>query len=88
MDRRRGEAARGDARALPLAARHLVTAELSMLNDTDCCKPSAAIGASVGIQHWFTDRRAIRAEGRVMRTLDGEGAIALIEIGMTFRPSP
>jgi hypothetical protein len=61
--------------------------ELSIINDTDCCRASAAIGASVGMQHWFTDRRAIRAEGRIMRTLDGEGAIVLIEVGLTFRPS-
>ena len=64
-----------------------MAAVLSILNDTDCCKPSTAIGASVGMTHWFTDRRAIRAEGRVMRSLDGEGAIVLIEVGMTFRPS-
>jgi hypothetical protein len=40
------------------------------------------------VTHWFTDRRAIRAGGRVVRALDGEGAIVLVEIGIAFRPAP
>jgi hypothetical protein len=77
----------GETRPRAPSTRPFMAAEISILNDTDCCKPSTAIGASVGMTHWFTDRRAIRAEGRVMRSLDGEGAIVLIEVGMTFRPS-
>jgi hypothetical protein len=77
----------GETRPRARSTRPFVAAELSILNDTDCCGSSTAIGASVGMTHWFTDRRAIRAEGRVMRSLDGEGAIVLIEVGMTFRPS-
>jgi hypothetical protein len=77
----------GEPRPRAPSTRTFMAGELSIINDTDCCRASAAIGASVGMQHWFTDRRAIRAEGRIMRTLDGEGAIVLIEVGLTFRPS-
>ena len=67
-------------------SQRFLAVELAAVAESDCCGGSTGYTIAAGVTRWRDRDRALRFEGRLFVPFRGEGALILVQVGMTFRP--